>query len=106
MHACNEPRTQITGWPATFLTLADIFLGVVGVFPVTHDNGSDYNGLSRLAKTLWRLRSVMYPCEVDGYVKPTTCTIVRSRGARLQNDTSARFLTLVEIFLGVIAFFA
>ena len=93
MNACNGLRRLITGWPAPFLTLADIFLGVGDC----SCNPRQWGLISRLTKTLERVKRAMYPCEVDGCVKSTAVTLVSSRGARLQHDLCAILSTCPNI---------
>ena len=47
----------------------------------------------------------MYPCELDGYVKPIRCARLYRVGEPDYSMTRARFLTLAEIFRGVRVFF-
>ena len=48
----------------------------------------------------------MYPCELDGYVKPIRRARLYRVGEPDCSMTRARLLTLAEIFLGVKDFFA
>ena len=83
-HARIDPWSPTTARHARFLTLADIYLGVRVFFSLlVQDNGA----IRTIHHHSPRYYYFLHPCTLDNDMEPPACTLLSSRGTRLQHGT-------------------